>query len=441
MDETLWAEKYRPDRLDAVIGNQRARAALKEWAMGWGGRNVPGIRAVILAGPPGVGKTTSAIALAKEMGWDFIEMNASDKRTGKELKRVVIPGASTNTFSPDGVYFSLDDGKRHLIILDEADNIDSRDDIGGIAAVSELLKTTMQPVVLIVNDLYELTRRSESIKKSCKIIRFENLKREDLAKVLHDIGQAEGVKISYDAAVGLVEMAGGDARAAINDLQSISGKGSVTSRDLGGLSKRNKTIDMREGVERLFRGTDIKANLRVVSQLDEDPNGLILWIDENMPSNATDIETLTAGLDALSVASRFVRLAGKHSYYRLWSYATDIIVIGAKTASKGYLHREEARFPLVLTRFKRRNSVMATRKGLVDKVSAYSHTSPRNVLTTMLPFMKNAFGNSEAFAVAMTSKLGLTVEEVASLIDEAEDTSRVSKIMRSAGSNSNRSDV
>lgn len=434
MNNTLWTEKYRPSKLDDVLGNQKAKSALRAWASKWKGSNIPEERGAILSGPPGVGKTTSAIALANEMGWDYIEMNASDRRTGKELKRIVLPGASTNTFNADGIYFSLEQGKRHVIILDEADNIDSRDDIGGIAAVSELLKVTLQPVILIVNDLYELTRRSESIKKSCRIIRFENLRAEELAKVLHDIATAEGLRISYDAAMKMVQLAAGDARAAINDLQSIAAAGAITSKELGALSKRNKTVDTKEGVERLFRSADLKESLHTISLLDEDPGGLSLWIDENMPPNSTNIESLNDGFEALSRSSEFIRWAGRNSYYRLWAYASELMAIGSKMASRGFEHGEPARFPLVLTRFKRRNAVMTIRRGLVGKISEYAHTSPRNVQQTMLPFLQAAFNLSDTFASSMTSKLGLTVEELAALLDEAEDSKRIADIVKSSGS-------
>lgn len=432
MNELLWTEKYRPTKLDDVIGNSRAKTSLREWAKGWSGKSAPKMKGVILAGPPGVGKTTCATALAIEMSWDFIEMNASDRRTGKELRRVVLPGSATNTFSIDGLYYSLDEGRRHVIILDEADNIDSKDDIGGIAAVSELLKNTQQPVILIVNDLYELSRRSESIKKSCKVIRFEDLKRDDIASVIHTIAEAEGIKISYDAAMKLVDLAGGDARATINDLQSISSKKIITLKDVEELSKRNKTIDIREGVSHLFHNDDIRENIRTLSLIDEDPSGLSLWIDENLPDNAADIEKLFQGFDALAKSTKFIRLAGRHSYYRLWSYANDLMVIGSKMASKGYHQNSEVRFPIVLTRFRHRNSVIATKRNLMQKVSNYSHTSPRNVDQVMLPFLKNAFVYSEAFAISMTSKLGLTTEELATLLDEPEDSQRVTSILKNA---------
>jgi replication factor C large subunit len=367
------------------------------------------------------------------MSWDYIEMNASDRRTGKELRRIALPGASTNTFSLEGNYFALDEGKRHVIILDEADNIDSKDDVGGIAAVSELLKVTQQPVILIVNDLYELTRRSESIKKACKVVRFENLQKEELARVLHHIAETEDLRISFDAAMKLVEMADGDARAAINDLQSISSAGTITTKETADLSKRNKTVDTREGVERLFRSTDIKENLRTISLLEEDPGSLSLWIDENVPQNATDIYGLANGFEALSRATQFVRWAGKFSYYRLWLYSSDLMALGTKMTSGGYDHKESARFPLVLTKFRHRNSVMATRDALVGKISAYSHTSARNERDAMMPFLRNAFHSSDRFATSMTERLNLSIEEIAALMGETEDSSAVSKIAGDAG--------
>ncbi len=72
-----WAEKYRPVSLSDVLGNDAAVKALKTWAETFGS----GRKAAILYGGPGIGKTSAALALAHDMGWDCIEMNASDQRT------------------------------------------------------------------------------------------------------------------------------------------------------------------------------------------------------------------------------------------------------------------------------------------------------------------------------------------------------------------------
>ncbi|HHH79843.1 MAG TPA: AAA family ATPase, partial [Thermoplasmatales archaeon] len=71
-----WTEKYRPRTLEEVVGNREAKTLLRSWASKWNLGTPPKKRAVILAGKPGVGKTSSALALANEYNWTVIELNA-----------------------------------------------------------------------------------------------------------------------------------------------------------------------------------------------------------------------------------------------------------------------------------------------------------------------------------------------------------------------------
>jgi len=106
-----WTEKYRPDTLKQVLGNGKAIEELRAWAMAWeSGTPITG--AVILYGPAGTGKTSAALALARELDWDYIEMNASDARTASMIQKIAGPASRSMTFS----------GKPRLVILDEADN-------------------------------------------------------------------------------------------------------------------------------------------------------------------------------------------------------------------------------------------------------------------------------------------------------------------------------
>ena len=110
-DHLDWTEKFRPVSLSDVLGNEAAVKALRQWADTFG----TGKRAVILYGSPGTGKTSAALALAHDLGWDYIEMNASDQRNKNVVQQIAGTAAKAGTFEGTA--------GRRLIILDEADNL------------------------------------------------------------------------------------------------------------------------------------------------------------------------------------------------------------------------------------------------------------------------------------------------------------------------------
>jgi len=86
-----WTEKYRPAKLSEVVGNDNAISELRAWAEAIGSAEVKAKKAAILHGPPGCGKTSAAYALASDMGWEVIELNASDQRNDKEHSGSCLP--------------------------------------------------------------------------------------------------------------------------------------------------------------------------------------------------------------------------------------------------------------------------------------------------------------------------------------------------------------
>ena len=126
-----WTEKYRPQTLDDVIGNDRAVAALRNWGQQWNSSKLPRKRAVILSGKAGIGKTSCALALARDFRWIPIELNASDARNATRIKQVATTGALNESFDDTGQFISSVKGGRKLIILDEADNLYEKIEGGG----------------------------------------------------------------------------------------------------------------------------------------------------------------------------------------------------------------------------------------------------------------------------------------------------------------------
>ena len=96
-----WAEKYRPNSLSEIIGNTKTISQLQNWAGSWGEKMTK--KGVILSGPPGCGKTSAAIALAKDMGWEIIELNASDARSGNVIEGTALRAGLFQTFGVNGL--------------------------------------------------------------------------------------------------------------------------------------------------------------------------------------------------------------------------------------------------------------------------------------------------------------------------------------------------
>lgn len=424
-----WTEKYRPKTLRDVLGNPTAVSQLESWARSWD-RKIPAKRAVILVGVPGVGKTSAALALANDEGWSPVEMNASDRRNAQAVRQIALRGAITQTFTDTGEFLTTREGGRKLIILDEADNLFGREDTGGIGAIVQTIRETHQPIVLIVNDVYELTRRSSSLKSLCRTIQFQNLHVGAIKTALRGIARAESLSVSDDVIDGIADRAAGDLRSAINDLQSLAvGREALTLDSMASLGTRDRESTVFAALREIFQSSDAKRARRGVMNLDEAPSDLLLWIDENLPYEYRLADDLERGFDAVSRSDRYLGRARRRQAYGLWSYATDMMTAGVATARRGRFSGGRYRFPDYLIRMSRSRGVRQVRNSLARKIGRHVHTSRRVVLNEVLPVFKSLFNRDVDFRVESTIRLGLDEREVAYILDEKEDSPKVRRHM------------
>ena len=428
-----WVEKYRPSSLDDVVGNPAAVSDLRKWANAWvAGR--PDKKAVILQGDPGIGKTTAALALGREMGWAVIEMNASDSRNAGAIERTATRGSVLQTFSPTGEFLQAKQGGRKLIILDEADNVFGREDKGGIAAIVSLIQNTRQPVILIANDYYALTRRSSSLRRLCRTVKFQRINRAAMKSLLRSICLKEAVDVEDEVLEFIIERSQGDLRSAINDLESVAvGKKEVRGDATASLGNRDRERTIFTALEEIFRSGDARRARESVLGLDESPEDLILWVDHNLPYEYVTPGDRVRGFERLSRADIYLGRVRRRQDYGLWSFASELMSAGIASARRDRPRGGQLGFPQYLLQMSRSRGARMARNALAKKLGAYLHTSSAAVLNEVLPAFRALFVGDEELRVQMTALLGLESKEVAYLLDEAEDSHAVKHLLERAG--------
>ncbi|MDZ7688488.1 MAG: replication factor C large subunit [Halobacteriales archaeon] len=395
-----WTEKYRPTKLADVRGNNKSVKQLREWAEDWesGEEREP----ALVHGEPGVGKTSSVHALANDMGWTVVEMNASDARTADAVEEVA--GEATRSAG-------LGSG-RTLVVMDEADNLHGNADRGGSGAVTEMVKNASQPVVLIANDIYEMSR---TLRNACREIEFGNVTSRSIVPVLRDICREEGIEFEKEALKAIADANSGDLRGAIHDLQAVAeGRSRLTVEDVGATGARDTTEDIFEFLDTVFKGDDFAGALSDARDVDESPDDLIHWIDENMPK-VYKKEELRDGYYRLSRADVFLGRTRATQNYSLWRYANDNMV-GVQTARRG---RKEGwtRWspPSTFRRLGQTRSKRDTRDSLARKVGEDSGASMASARDDIFPYMCLLFESDEETARRVVSELDLDADELSYL--------------------------
>ena len=437
-----WTEKYRPKSLNEIVGNEKAVNELRKWANNWS-NGKPQNKAVILSGKPGIGKTSSAIVLAKDFGWTPIELNTSDARNAQKIKTVATYGAINETFSNDGIFISSKTGGRKLIILDEADNLYERagesntnsdlSDRGGKKAIIDTIQITNQPIILIVNDYYNLIKGTgEVLKNICKLIRFYDPYPNQVLNLLKRICLSEGITVDQKVLQIIADRSKGDIRSAVNDLQSVSmNRKQIDSANLDVLGYRDREKDIFTFMREVFKTKNLSTIRESISHLDIDPNLLILWLDENLPKEYLDRDDLVNGFEALSKADIFLGRTFQCQDYCLWSYAYDIMNCGIAIAKTHTYPNDKYEFPIWLRGRKTGKIDFDIKDVIVKKLSKITHLSNKKNKEDVFSYFVYMFKNNTSFAINMKKNLDLTENEVEFLLGTTH-SSKLKQIMSSS---------
>lgn len=240
---SLWADKYRPLSTKQIIGQQGDRSNMKklmkwlqEWHSNHSGKkklvrpspwakvdNGAFFKAALLSGPPGIGKTTTAHLVCKELGFDVVEFNASDTRSKKLLHEEVSELLSNKSLSG---YFLDAAGKKptenHVLVMDEVDGMAGNEDRGGIQELIQLIKSSRIPVICMCNDRHHPKIRS--LTNYCFDLQFSRPNAKQILGAMMSICFKEGIKVPPEALNDIITGANHDIRQVLHHLSLWSVK-------------------------------------------------------------------------------------------------------------------------------------------------------------------------------------------------------------------------
>lgn len=402
-----WTRKYKPKSLSEVAGNEEAKRKILEWIRSWE-KGVPGKRAIFIYGPPGVGKTAAVEALASDLNMEIIESDASTYRTEEAVRRFA------GRASQYGSLF----GMKRLIVFDELDGITGSADYGGLREITEIVKKSRVPVILIANNAYD--PRFAVLRNHCLLIEFKKPSKVEVMRHLAKICAKEGINADEAALRFIAERSNGDVRSAVTDLQALAqGKTKLTYEDVSWLAPRDRKEKIFDVLRMIFYAKDASTAKSAVNTADVDLDMLFEWIYENIPHQIKNPHELANAMDMLAKADVYRGRVKETQDWTFLRYVIDLMTAGvASSWSKKSAGWTPFKFP---ERIKTASSSKEERMLLSEigrRIGRKCHLSSSRAVREVLPYLRVIFQNNPKMAKGIARWLDLTDEMIAYISGE-----------------------
>jgi replication factor C small subunit len=317
-EELMWVEKYRPEKLSQVINQKQVVERLE--AMIQKASEMPHL---LFAGPPGTGKTTVALCLAREIMKEYwkdytLELNASNER-GIDTVRDRIKNFASYSDRRAGIPF-------RLVLLDESDSMTG----DAQTALRRIMEESSRTTRFILTANYS-TNIIEPIQSRCAVFRFSPLKEEDVVAYLEIICKKENIRFEKRALSTIYQATEGDMRHALNMLQAASSLGGIDSDSVNrvtGISGKNKVMDV---IDTALSGDFPGARNKMIELLQVhgmSEHDFIKYANEALSKSAyaSSIEAIQATAEA-----DYRLMMGSNPDIQLSAYLAQLAKIGKQT--------------------------------------------------------------------------------------------------------------
>ena len=250
-DSIMWVEKYRPQKITDLVNQKEIVGSLSSLL-----KNVSEIPHLLFSGSAGVGKTTLAICLCRQIlgdGWKeyTLELNASDER-GIGMVRDRVKKFSRFAGLDSNIPFKI-------IILDEADEMTSDAQTALRRIIEDTAKTCR--FILIANNVSKII---EPIQSRCAVFKFTRIAEKDVIAQIKEIAKKEKIKSDDEGLKAIYEYTEGDLRQAINLLQATASLGAITEENVKASAGLTKTKDVDEVLKMALAGKIVDARNKMI---------------------------------------------------------------------------------------------------------------------------------------------------------------------------------
>jgi len=383
-----WAEKYRPKNFNEILGQNLAIDTIRSFINQWGRTKS---KALILHGPPGVGKTTLAHVVASETDSEIFELNASDLRNKAKLQEILKPALEQQ---------SLIKSKK-IILVDEVDGI-SAVDRGGATELLLLIAKSPHPIIITANDIW--IKKLSPLRKKCELIMLKELDYKIVKDLMIQTLNQEGKFIENDILTKIAIKAKGDLRAALNDLQAMANS---ENQDEITFSERNKETSIFEALKLIFKTMPNEDTLRTFDSVNMQLDEIILWMEENIPSEYSGAE-LEKAYHALSNTDLFKGRIYKKQYWRFMVYENIFLTYGISAAKKEIKQSFSSyKKPERILKIWINNLKVAKKKSISTKYARLVHVGQKRIMQEW-PIVKNIIKSN----ISIQKELRLGPEEI-----------------------------